>query len=82
MAIQSFVGPWPVFSFLDALNGGSALQKAVSYTKNNTNTENPHTNINASSGIRNHDRSISVFERTKTVHGLDTEATVTGMELR
>jgi hypothetical protein len=46
MALQSFVGPLPVFQFLnpvhsryDSLDGGSARRKAGTYTQNYTNTE-------------------------------------------
>jgi hypothetical protein len=46
VALQSFVGPWPLFQFLnpkhswlDSLDGGSARRKAATYTQNNTNTE-------------------------------------------
>jgi hypothetical protein len=44
--LQSFVGPWLLFQFLDcihrrydALDEGSARRKASTYTQNNTNTE-------------------------------------------
>jgi hypothetical protein len=46
MALQSSVGPWPLFQFLnlihsrqESLDGGSARRKAATYTQNNTNTE-------------------------------------------
>jgi hypothetical protein len=46
MALQTFVGPWPLFQFLDpmhirqdSLDGGSARRKASTYTQNNTNTQ-------------------------------------------
>jgi hypothetical protein len=46
MALQSFVGPWPLFQFLnpihsryDSLVGGSARRKDATYTQNNTNRE-------------------------------------------
>jgi hypothetical protein len=46
MALQPFIGPWPIFQFLDlihsrknALDGVSARHKAATYTQNNTNTE-------------------------------------------
>jgi hypothetical protein len=45
MALQPFVGPWPLFQFLvllhsrlDSMEGGSALRKAAIY-RQNTNTE-------------------------------------------
>jgi hypothetical protein len=46
MALQSFVGPWLLFQFLnpissryDSLDGGSARRKVATYTQDNTNTE-------------------------------------------
>jgi hypothetical protein len=46
MALQPFVGPWPIFQFLDpirgrqdSLDGGWARRKASTYTQNSTNTE-------------------------------------------
>jgi Na+/proline symporter len=46
MTLQPFVGPWPLFHFLDpihsqqdSLDRGSARRKASTYTQNNTNTE-------------------------------------------
>jgi hypothetical protein len=46
MSVQSFVGPWPLFYFLnpihsreDSLDGGSARRKATTYKQNNTNRE-------------------------------------------
>jgi hypothetical protein len=46
MTLQPFVGPWPLFQFLDpihsrqdSLDGGSAHRKAGIYTQNNTDTE-------------------------------------------
>jgi hypothetical protein len=46
MALQPFVGPWPLFQFLkpihsrqDSLDRGSGRRKAATYTQNNINTE-------------------------------------------
>jgi hypothetical protein len=46
MALQSFVGPWPLFQFLnpthsrqDSLDGGTVLRKAATYTQNKTKAE-------------------------------------------
>jgi hypothetical protein len=46
IALQPFVGPWPLFQFLnliysrkDSLDGRSARRKVATYTQNNTNTE-------------------------------------------
>jgi hypothetical protein len=56
MALQHYVGPWPLFQFLDpihsrwdSLDGGSARRK------NNT-------DIHALSGIRTHDPSVRAGE--------------------
>jgi hypothetical protein len=61
MTLQSFVGPWPLFQFLnsvhsrlDSLDGGPARRKAAIYTPNNTNRINAQ-NIYALSGVRTHD---------------------------
>jgi hypothetical protein len=65
MTLQTFVGYWPLFRFLnpihsryDSLDGGSARHKAATYTQNNTNTEETHTDINALSGIQTQDTSV------------------------
>jgi hypothetical protein len=46
MDLQPFVGPWPLFQFLDpvhsrqdSLDGESARRKTATYTQNNTSTE-------------------------------------------
>jgi hypothetical protein len=46
MALQPFVGSWPLFQFLDpkhsrqdSFDGGSARRKAATCTQDNTNTE-------------------------------------------
>jgi hypothetical protein len=47
MALQLFVGLWPLFHFRNLflhsrqgfLDGGSARRKAATYTQDNTNTE-------------------------------------------
>jgi hypothetical protein len=40
MALQPFVGPWPLFKFLDPIHTrGSPRRKASAYTQNNTSTE-------------------------------------------
>jgi hypothetical protein len=54
----------PLFQFLnlhsrkDSLDVESGLRKAATYTQKNTNTEETHTDICASSGIRTHDPSV------------------------
>jgi hypothetical protein len=64
MALQPFVGPWPIFQFLnpiqsrwDSFDGGSDRRKAATDTQNNTNTEYKQIDIHASSGIRTHNPS-------------------------
>jgi hypothetical protein len=42
--------------------GGSAGRKAATYIQNNTNKEQTHTDIHASSGIRTHDPIVRVSE--------------------
>jgi hypothetical protein len=50
MVLKSFVGPWPLFSFLiflrgryDSLYGGSARGQATTYTHRTTQTQNKRT---------------------------------------
>jgi hypothetical protein len=69
MALQPFVGPWPLFQFLDpihspedSLDGGSARRKAPAYTQNDTNTKSAHRHYSLS-GIRTHDPSVRASER-------------------
>jgi hypothetical protein len=104
MALQPFVGHWPLFQFLDPilsrydpLDGGSACRKASTYTQKIIKHRiNAHkTDMHALSGIRTHDPSVRASEdsscirqrghcdrlaseRAKTVHALDSAATVTG----
>jgi hypothetical protein len=46
----------------DSLDGGSARRKAATYTQNNTNIEQTHTDIHALSEIRTHDPSVRASE--------------------
>jgi hypothetical protein len=70
MALEPFVGPWPLFEFPDSIHNrydlmdrGSARHKASTYTQNNTIRINTHhTDINASSGTRTHDPSVRASE--------------------
>jgi hypothetical protein len=69
MVLQPFVGPWPLFQFLNlytvskgSFDGGSARRKAATYTQKNTNTEYTRTDIHVSSGIRTHDPSVTAAE--------------------
>jgi hypothetical protein len=54
------------------MDGGSARRKAT-YTQNNTDTKDTHTDIHASSGF---EPTITALERAKTVHALDRSSTV------
>jgi hypothetical protein len=65
MVLQPFVGPWPIFQFLELftqsvglLGRGSARRKAATCTQNSTNIEQTQTNIHASSVIRTHDPNV------------------------
>jgi hypothetical protein len=69
MALQPFVGSCSLFQFSnpihsrqDSLDGGSARRQASTYTQNNTKTEQMHTDIHASRGIRTHDFSDLAVE--------------------
>jgi hypothetical protein len=82
MALQTFVGSWPLFQFLDLLNsrkdsldGGLARRKAATCTQDST-----HTEFNAQTSMPQvgFEPTIPVFERAKTVHALDRAVTVMG----
>jgi hypothetical protein len=67
MALQPFVGPWPLFQFLDpihngqdTLDGGSARRKAATYTQ----TQNKRTQT--SMPRVGFEPMIPAFERAKT----------------
>jgi hypothetical protein len=82
MALQPFVGPWPLFQFLDLiqsrydyLDGGSARRKASTYTLNNINTDWKHIIETAMPSV-GFEATIPASERTKTVNALDRAATV------
>jgi hypothetical protein len=72
MAVQLFVGPWPLFQFLDpvhsrydSLGRGSARRKAATYlhTEQHRHGINAHnTDIHALSWIRTHDPSVRAVE--------------------
>jgi hypothetical protein len=73
MALQPFVGPWPLFSFLiilqsrqDHLGGGSARRKATTYTQDSINPD-----MHASSGIRTHDPSVRAGEESSCLRRRD-----------
>jgi hypothetical protein len=66
MALQSFVGPWPLFQFrnrftqsVGLLDGRSARRKAYTYTHR---IKVHNTDIHALSGIRTHDPSVRASE--------------------
>jgi hypothetical protein len=59
---QPFVGPWPLLHFRNLFYTDG--RKAATYTQDNTNTEQMHTNINALRGIRTHDPSVRASEES------------------
>jgi hypothetical protein len=68
MALQPFVGPWPLFSFLILYTSGRTPwmgDQPVARplpTQNNKNRINAHPDIHNSSGIRTHDPSVPAGE--------------------
>jgi hypothetical protein len=75
MALRPFVGPRPLFQFLDpihsrwnSLDGGSACRKASTYTQNKR--------TQASMPLMGFEPTIPAFERTKTVHAVNHAVTV------
>jgi hypothetical protein len=70
MAQQSFVGPWPLFSFVIFFTqsvgllgrGISPPQGRYLHTEQHKHRINTHTDIHASSGIRTHDSSVRAGE--------------------
>jgi hypothetical protein len=83
VAVQPFVGPWPLFQFLDllygrydSLDGESARRKAATCihdsTKQHKRTETSIPEV----GI---ELTVAVFERVTSVNALDRAATVIGM---
>jgi hypothetical protein len=79
MALQPFVGPWPLFQFpnptlcqYESLDVGSARRKAATYTQNkHTQTSMPWAEF---------EPTIPVFERAKTIDDSDHAASVSGMK--
>jgi hypothetical protein len=68
MALQSFVGPWPLFSFLilytvsrTPWTGDQSVARPLP-THRTTQTEKTHTGIHAVSGIRTYDPSVRASE--------------------
>jgi hypothetical protein len=82
MALQSFVGPWPLFQFINlftqsvGLLGRGISQSQGRYLHTDI-TNNKRTQISMPE-VR-FEPTIPVFERTKTVHALDRAATVISM---
>jgi hypothetical protein len=82
MALQPFVGPWPLFQFLKLYTVGRTTQTGyqpvarplpahrTAQTQNKrTETSMPRVGL---------EPTIPAFQRAKTVHALDRAATVTG----
>jgi hypothetical protein len=80
MALQPFVGPWPLFRFLILYTVGmtprTGDQPVTRHlpTYRTTQTQNKRTDIHALSGIRTYDP-----ERAKAVYALDRATTATGI---
>jgi hypothetical protein len=60
--LAAFSVSWSIHRRWDSLDGGSARSKAATYTQNNTNTEQTHTDIHAASGIGTHDPRVPAGE--------------------
>jgi hypothetical protein len=79
MALQPFVGPWPIFSFLIFYTVGRTpwtgdQPAAKPLPEHTAEIQNKHTQTSMSQvGFES---TIPVFERAKTVHTLDHAATV------
>jgi hypothetical protein len=86
MPLQPFVGPWPLFQFLnpihsrqDSLGGGSARRKALpAHRKTQTQNKRTPTSI-PRVGFK---PTIPLSERAKTAHALDRVTTVIGVLLK
>jgi hypothetical protein len=66
----------PIQSRQESLDGGSVRRKAAPYTQIEQHKQNKR--IQTSMSWVGFEPTISASERTKTVHALDREATVTG----
>jgi hypothetical protein len=81
MALQSFVGAWPLFQFIEVftklvglLGRGSARRKAAICTQDSTQTQTKDTHT--SMPRVGFDPTIPAFERGKTFLALDRTATL------
>jgi hypothetical protein len=61
-ALDAFQFLNPIHSRCDSFDGGSACRKVAIYTRNNTDTEEMHTDINVQCGNRSHDPSVRTGE--------------------
>jgi hypothetical protein len=83
MALQPFVGPWPLFQFIDLFTQSVGLlgwkisppQGRYLHTKEYKHRINAHTDIQSSGEIRTHDPTVWTGE---TVHSLDRVVTLIG----
>jgi hypothetical protein len=76
MALQSFVGPWPLFQFLNPIQSVGHLGRESGPSQgplpiHGSNAQTPMHRVEF-------EPTIPVFERAKTVHALDHAATVIG----
>jgi hypothetical protein len=86
LALQPFVGPWPLFQFNNLFSmrtvgllgrGISPSQGRYIHTGQQKHRINEHTDIHALSGIRTHDSSVRPSENSSP---LDRAATVIGLD--
>jgi hypothetical protein len=82
LIVQPFVGPWPLFQFLDlytvcrtSWTGDQPVARSLP-THRTTQTENKRTQT--SMPLVGSEPTIPVFEREKTIHASDRAATVSG----
>jgi hypothetical protein len=81
-ALQAFVGPWPLFQFLDLFTKSvGLLERGISPSQGrylHTWQHKQNKRTQTSMPQRGFEPTIPVFERVKTVHALDRAATVIG----
>jgi hypothetical protein len=79
MTLQTFVGPWPLFSFLifytvgrTPWTGDQPVARLLpAHTGHHKHRINAHTDIHASSGIRTHDPSVRASEDSSRLRPRD-----------
>jgi hypothetical protein len=86
MALQPFVGPWPLFQFLDLFaKSVGLLGRGINPSQGRYlhTGQHKHKNKRTQTSMPQvgSEPTIPVFERAKTVHALDRAATVIGTSL-